>query len=145
MCIDLYKYFVQFYVQLEFSSVQFVISKNKRSSSLYCIVRQYTVQLATRMGTQTMGQLPEFHPESESISAYVERADLLFTANNIPDEKKVSVLLTVIGTNAYTQLHSLLSPEMPQTKTYEHLASGDNEMTFTTPEECLKNVRKASE
>ena len=73
------------------------------------------------MAARTFGQLPEFHPESESISAYVERADLFFTANDIPNEKKVSVFLTVIGANAYTRLRSLLSPELPRTKSYEHL------------------------
>ena len=51
----------------------------------------------------------------------MELADLFFTANNIPDEKKVSVFLPVIGANAYTQLRSLLSLELPQTKTNEHL------------------------
>ena len=73
------------------------------------------------MATRTFGQLPEFHPVSKSISAYVEHADLFFTVNDIPNENKVSVLLTVIGANAYTWLRSLLSPELPLTKTYEHL------------------------
>ena len=49
------------------------------------------------MATRTFEQLPDFHPESESISVYVECADLFFTANGIPNEKKVSVFLMVIG------------------------------------------------
>ena len=73
------------------------------------------------MATCTFGQLPEFHPESESITAYVERADLFFTANDIPEEKKVSVFLTVVGAKTYTRLRSLLSPQLPQTKSYEDL------------------------
>ena len=69
----------------------------------------------------TFGQLPEFHPESESISAYIERANLFFTANTVPDGKKVSVFLTVIGGKTYTRLRSLLSPDLPQDKTYDVL------------------------
>jgi len=66
------------------------------------------------MATKTFGQLPQFDPESETISAYIERADLFFAANDVPNEKKVSVFLTVIGGKTYTRLRSLLSPQLPQ-------------------------------
>ena len=42
-------------------------------------------------------KLSEFHPEVESISAYLERVELFFTANNIADNTKVAVFLSVIG------------------------------------------------
>ena len=73
------------------------------------------------MATKTFGQLPQFDPESETISAYIERADLFCAANDVPNEKKVSVFLTVIGGKTYTRLRSLLSPQLPQEKTYETL------------------------
>ena len=34
-----------------------------------------------------MGQIQEFCPDSESSTAYVERVELFFTANDIPAEK----------------------------------------------------------
>ena len=45
----------------------------------------------------TFGQIQEFRPESESFAAYVERVQLFFTANDIPDEKKTAVFLSVVG------------------------------------------------
>ena len=43
------------------------------------------------MATRTYGQLSEFHPESESITSYVERARLFFRANDIVEEKQSAV------------------------------------------------------
>jgi len=41
-------------------------------------------------------------------------------ANDIADRKKVAVLLTVIGTKAYTQLlRNIMAPEKPVTKEYD--------------------------
>ena len=34
------------------------------------------------------------------------------------------MLLTVIGSAAYSVLHNLLAPEIPKTKTYEELSGG---------------------
>ena len=49
----------------------------------------------------TIGSLTEFKPEGERIEAYLERVQLFFDANGIEDEKKVTVLLTVIGSTMY--------------------------------------------
>ena len=49
-----------------------------------------TPHLVTRWGVAArtnMGQIQEFCPDSESSTAYVERVELFFTANNIPAEK----------------------------------------------------------
>ena len=54
---------------------------------------QRTSLLAMTLSTRTF--LSEFHPEAESISAYLERLELFFTANSITDEKKVVVFLSV--------------------------------------------------
>jgi hypothetical protein len=43
------------------------------------------------------GRMQPFVPETETISASLERLHLLFDANGTADTKKVSVLLTVIG------------------------------------------------
>ena len=41
------------------------------------------------------GHIDEFRSENESIEAYLERIDIYFKANDIRDEKKVSIFLSV--------------------------------------------------
>ena len=41
----------------------------------------------------------------------------------IPDERKVPLLLTVIGALAYGVLHNLMAPENPKTKSYAELVT----------------------
>ena len=67
------------------------------------------------------GNLQEFQPDSEIITAYLERTKIYFTANDVADEKKVAVLLTVIGPKFFTLLRSLTTPELPQDKSFEEL------------------------
>lgn len=67
--------------------------------------------------------MQEFEPETESISAYLERLQMFFDANNIADEKKVSVLLTVIGKNTFSLLRNLLAPTSPKDKSLEELTT----------------------
>lgn len=49
------------------------------------------------MARSTFGSLQEFQPDSESITAYLERTSVYFTANSIEAAKQVPVLLSVIG------------------------------------------------
>ena len=67
------------------------------------------------------GHIQEFQPDSDSINAYIERMNLFFVANDVPDEKKVAVFLNVIGGKTYALLRSLLSPQLPQSKSYSEL------------------------
>jgi hypothetical protein len=48
------------------------------------------------------GRMQEFQPELESISAYLEHVHLFFLANDIGANKKVAVLLSVIGVKTHT-------------------------------------------
>ena len=41
----------------------------------------------------SFGRIQEFHPDEESVSAYVERVELFFAANGIEDNKKVPIFL----------------------------------------------------
>ena len=66
----------------------------------------------------TIGQIQEFHPESESITAYLERIELFFDANGVADDKKVPSLLSIIGGKTYTLIRSLLAPDLPKDKTF---------------------------
>ena len=65
------------------------------------------------------GHIREFELGTESISAYLERVQLYFVANDVANEKKVAVLLSVIGSKAYVLLRSLLHPEAPKVKTFD--------------------------
>ena len=47
--------------------------------------------------------------------------ELFFTANGIKDEKKVTVLLSVIGLKIYALLHDLLAPDKLQDKSVADL------------------------
>ncbi len=68
------------------------------------------------------GRLKAFDPEAENISTYLERVELYFEANSVNDEKKVSVLFTVIGPKNYgIIIRSLVAPDRPKDKTYAQL------------------------
>lgn len=67
------------------------------------------------------GRIQPFVPATESISAYLERLDLYFSANDVADGKRVSVLLTVIGPENYTLLRGLVAPAVPKDKSLEEL------------------------
>ena len=56
------------------------------------------------MATAVIGQVPEFNPETDSLTAYVERVKLFIQANGIEDARKVPVLLSVIGGKTYDLL-----------------------------------------
>eukprot|EP00731_Ephydatia_muelleri_P020882 Em0013g609a len=68
------------------------------------------------------GHIREFELGTESITAYLERVQLYFVANDVANEKKMAVLLSVIGSKTYVLLRSLLHPEAPKEKTFDQLA-----------------------
>ena len=47
------------------------------------------------------GCIQEFQPESESITAYFERLEMFFAANDVEEDKRVPVLLSVVGKKTY--------------------------------------------
>ena len=59
------------------------------------------------------GRIKEFCPEEETTESYLERIELFFTANEIANEKKVAVFLSVVGSKTYTILRSLVALAMP--------------------------------
>ena len=67
------------------------------------------------------GQIQEFDPSSELFTVYMERVNLFFTANDVPDEKKVPVFLTVVGKPTYALLRDLLQPSSPIDKTLQDI------------------------
>ena len=73
------------------------------------------------MATQH-GRLKEFHPESDSIKAYLERVTLYFTANAVDDARKVAVLLSSIAAPTYALLSDLVAPNLSSTKSYAEMS-----------------------
>ena len=64
------------------------------------------------MATGIVGQMEPFNCEQgEGWSTYVERLEQYFAANDITTgAKKVAVLLTVVGPEAYGLIRDLLTP-----------------------------------
>ena len=56
----------------------------------------------------TLGHIGKFEPTKENISAYPKCVELFFSAIGIKDEKKVIVLLSVIGPKVYALLCDFL-------------------------------------
>ena len=67
------------------------------------------------------GKLDEFDVTKESFGNYVERTEQYFTANDIKNEKKVAVFLSVIGATTYGTLKNLCQPTLPKEITYDNL------------------------
>ena len=75
------------------------------------------------MAKPYLGQLSAFQPDEETISAYLERTDIFFQANDITEDKrKVTVFLNAIGAKTYTLLRDLLSPAALTDKTFKELS-----------------------
>ena len=59
------------------------------------------------------GRMENFDPKVEEWSTYVERLEMFCVVNNVPDEKRASNLLTLIGGKTYALLTSLTTPTKP--------------------------------
>ena len=69
----------------------------------------------------SIGKIQEFDPVNERISTYLERIELFFTANGIPEEKQVLSFLSIIGGKNYMLLSDLLAPTKSAEKTFAQL------------------------
>ena len=81
-----------------------------------------------------LGLLEPFDARTDDGNSYVERLEQYFIVNDIVDaKKKVAICLTVIGSNTYTLLRNLLSPEKPASKTFENLVATLKKHLSPTP------------
>ena len=69
----------------------------------------------------TIGRMDEFKPEVESFTTYRARLKLFLEANAIEEERRVPVMLTVIGPKHYALVHTLLAPVEPTSKSVDEL------------------------
>ena len=88
------------------------------------------------MASLLLGSVGEFDPSSESFKAYLERLDQFVVANDIgkcaddasaavvraANQKKVAMMISVIGKKTHSTLRDLCSPENPKEKTFEALS-----------------------
>ncbi|KAJ8913879.1 hypothetical protein NQ315_005676 [Exocentrus adspersus] len=70
----------------------------------------------------SIGKVPEYNV-SEDFSLYLERLEQYFIANFIDEDRRVAVLLTVIGPQTYKILRDLCDPILPKNKAYTDLCS----------------------
>ena len=75
------------------------------------------------MAAGTIGQLTEFDPEVDSVSAYVERVQFFLEANEVKREKYVAVLLSTIGAKTHAVLRNLFAPESLREKSFGELVA----------------------
>ena len=59
--------------------------------------------------------------EREKVTAYQEWVQMFLVVNSIQEDKKVPVLLSVIGGKTYVLLSSELAPGKPKDKSFEEL------------------------
>jgi len=51
----------------------------------------------------------------------LKKLESFFLTNEVKDEKKIAILLTVLDTKAYTLLQNVIAPAKPAKKSYQHL------------------------
>ena len=65
-----------------------------------------------------LGTIGEFYCAEETFELYLSRMDAFFLANDIEDDNKVPVFLSVVGKSTFKLLTDLLSPATPGKSTY---------------------------
>ena len=68
------------------------------------------------MATFAIGNIGEFNDLTETWKSYTERVKQYFAANEIANEKKVPLLLAMMGGKTYSLLRNLTTPDDPATK-----------------------------
>lgn len=102
------------------------------STSILSVENEYTYLLKTptqsrRESTSfthrmaTIGHIDAFDEAIEQWTTYIERFDHFTKANDIDEEKRVPVLLSVMGTKMYGLLRTLVAPAKPGEKTYQEI------------------------
>lgn len=69
-----------------------------------------------------IGSIPEFNGSVDDWNVYHERLEQFFEVNDIPEEKQVALLISVIGGDSYKTLRDLCNPVLPKNKTFEELS-----------------------
>ena len=62
-----------------------------------------------------------FQPERNHTESYLDRVQLYVTAYNFPEERNVAALFSIKGGSVDVAACTLLTPNLPQTKSYQML------------------------
>ena len=73
------------------------------------------------MASAVFGKVDFFQEGEETIAEFLERVKLYFAAYDVADDKKVPVLLSVIGAKTYSLLQSLVTPAAPKAKSFNDI------------------------
>lgn len=68
----------------------------------------------------SIGNLQEYHV-GDDWNIYIERLEQYYEANFIEEDRKVAVLLTMVGSEAYKTLRNLCDPVLPKERKYKEL------------------------
>ncbi|XP_037502268.1 uncharacterized protein LOC119376549 [Rhipicephalus sanguineus] len=80
-----------------------------------------TQQASAATAMSRLGKIEEFDAKVQTFDSYLERFEHFVSANDIAQEKKLSVFLTVIGAEAYEVLKNLVVPSLPGEKTFDEV------------------------
>ena len=69
-----------------------------------------------------LGRIEELSPESETISSYLERTQLFLVANDVANDKRVAVFLSVLGSRHYSLLRGMLTLKKPPEYSFAELS-----------------------
>ena len=68
-----------------------------------------------------IGCVSEFDNSKETWCTYIERLQSFFNGNDIADEKKSDLLVSVMGSETYGLVKNLMAPTKPSTKPFSEL------------------------
>lgn len=74
-------------------------------------------------GQNLIGSIPEFYGSVDDWNVYQERLEQFFEVNDIPDAKRVALLISVIGGESYKTVRDLCHPVLPKNKTFDELCT----------------------
>lgn len=66
----------------------------------------------------SVGKVREFDIKNGNWCAYIDRLEMYFLANNIPNDVKLPTLIAIMVEQAYELLVTLASPKKPSSLTY---------------------------
>lgn len=76
-----------------------------------------------KMASNYIGMIENYNAEEDDWSQWHERLEQFFAANDVKPEKKLSLLITLIGKKGYSLLKDLCLPDAPSSKTYETITT----------------------
>ena len=75
------------------------------------------------MASGTIGRVEPFQLGVEDWDQYTERLEQYFVCNEIPNEKKVAVLITIVGTETYGLVCNLIARNQPAKATTSYVSN----------------------